>query len=68
MVNLSCIYPTDSIDLEDDLNILYQKGVESDGNTPELPARKRSMSGQAETGSASKKQRLSADQSDVIEL
>lgn len=55
------------MEVEDDLDVVFHKGVESEGTSRELPSRKRSISGQAEKGSASKKFRLSSE-NDVIEL
>ena len=59
---------TESVEIDDDLDVVFQKGVENDLSLEEASSRKRSNSGQAETGSASKKVRLSQTESDIIEL
>ena len=59
---------TESVDMDDDIDVVFQKGVENDQNLQELSNRKRSISDLAETGSASKKVRLSETKSDIIEL
>lgn len=56
------------MDIEDDLDVVFHKGLESTENLSEPGARKRSMSGQAETSSDSKKPRLSSEKDNVIEL
>ncbi|KAI9555299.1 hypothetical protein GHT06_017814 [Daphnia sinensis] len=57
---------TESVEIDDDLDIIFQKGDENEENQKEPPIRKRSISGQADIGSASKKLRLS--ENDIIEL
>ncbi len=59
---------TESVDMDDDLDVVFQKGVENDQSPQESSNRKRSITDQAETGSASKKARLSQTESDIIEL
>lgn len=59
---------TESVDMDDDLDVVFQKGVENDQSPQESSNRKRSIADQAETGSASKKARLSQTESDIIEL
>lgn len=54
--------------MDDDLDVVFQKGVENDQSPQESSNRKRSIADQAETGSASKKARLSQTESDIIEL
>lgn len=59
---------TESVDMDDDLDVVFQKGVENDQSPQESSNRKRSIADQAESGSASKKARLSQTESDIIEL
>merc|ERR1712007_320542 len=49
---------SDEIQLEDDFNIVFHNGREADGDRPSTSTRKRSMSGEVPSGSASKKTRI----------
>ncbi|XP_057369356.1 SUMO-activating enzyme subunit 2-like [Daphnia carinata] len=57
---------TESVEIDEDLDVIFQKGTENGNNQQEPSIRKRSISGQADIGSASKKLRLS--ENDIIEL
>ncbi|XP_032781296.2 SUMO-activating enzyme subunit 2 isoform X1 [Daphnia magna] len=57
---------TESVEIDEDLDVIFQKGCANDDHQQEPSIRKRSISGQADIGSASKKLRLS--ENDIIEL
>uniref|UniRef100_A0A0N7ZUD8 SUMO-activating enzyme subunit n=1 Tax=Daphnia magna TaxID=35525 RepID=A0A0N7ZUD8_9CRUS len=57
---------TESVEIDEDLDVIFQKGTANDDHQQEPSIRKRSISGQADIGSASKKLRLS--ENDIIEL
>ena len=52
----------------EDVDVLFHNGIEHDESVQMPAARKRSISGQADTGSASKKPRLSEDDAEIVEL
>ena len=69
MIYYNIFSPAESIDIDEDLDVIFHKGADDEENIQEPGTRKRSMSGQGETGSASKKLRLSQNENDgVIEL
>ncbi|XP_032781297.2 SUMO-activating enzyme subunit 2 isoform X2 [Daphnia magna] len=55
-----------TVEIDEDLDVIFQKGCANDDHQQEPSIRKRSISGQADIGSASKKLRLS--ENDIIEL
>lgn len=52
----------------EDVDVLFHNGIEHDEPVQMPSARKRSMSGQPDAGSASKKPRLSENDAEIVEL
>jgi len=58
---------SEPVDMEE-VDVLFHNGIEHDEAVQMPSARKRSMSGQPDAGSASKKPRLSEDDAEIVEL